>query len=243
MHGSQRAGSALSEAPSASFGERQAEPHLSPIEGAPLTAAVARLLDVAIAGVLLFALLPVLTLVAVAIRVDSTGPALFRQRRCGRRGREFTILKFRTMRRGMVAEPHRTYVLGLIRGDEDLAAGQRGLYKLQVDDRVTRVGRLLRRTSLDELPQLWNVVRGDMALVGPRPPIPYEVDNYPPEWLRRLAVKPGLTGLWQVSGRNELSYQEMVRLDLEYVARRSLWLDLWILAKTPWVVARGKGVV
>ena len=105
------------------------------------------------------------------------------------------------------------------------------------------MGRLLRRFSLDELPQLLNVVRGEMALVGPRPPIPYEVDNYPPEWLGRLAVKPGLTGLWQVSGRNELDYAEMVQLDLEYVRRRSLWLNLRILAKTLWVVIHGRGAV
>jgi lipopolysaccharide/colanic/teichoic acid biosynthesis glycosyltransferase len=149
--------------------------------------------------------------------------------------------KFRTMRCGAVAEPHREFVLGLIRGELD--PGGQGLYKLSVDDRVTRVGRVVRRLSLDELPQLLNVLRGEMTLVGPRPPIPYEVANYPPAWLGRLAVKPGLTGLWQVSGRNELNYDEMVQLDLEYVERRSLWLNLRILARTFWVVVRGRGAV
>jgi lipopolysaccharide/colanic/teichoic acid biosynthesis glycosyltransferase len=192
---------------------------------------------------LLIVLLPLFALIAVAIRLDSPGPVLFRQRRCGLGFAQFTMNKFRTMRCGAVAEPHRAYVLGLIRGDLDQGGGTGRLYKLEVDDRVTRVGRLLRRFSLDELPQLINVLLGDMSLVGPRPPIPYEVENYPPEWLGRLAVKPGLTGLWQVSGRNELNYDEMVRLDLEYVVRQSLWLNVQILAKTFWVVLRGRGAV
>ena len=119
---------------------------------------------------------------------------------------------------------------------------RRSLYKLAVDDRVTRVGRFLRRTSLDELPQLWNVLRGEMSLVGPRPVVPYELTHYPPRYFERFAVKPGLTGLWQVSGRNERSYQEMIELDIEYARRRTLPLDLLILLKTVWVVLTGKGV-
>jgi lipopolysaccharide/colanic/teichoic acid biosynthesis glycosyltransferase len=196
-------------------------------------------MDIVVGGALLVLLLPVFVVIALAIRLDSEGPVFFRQRRCGLGFEEFTMNKFRTMRCGAVAEPHRDFVLGLIRGELD--HGGHGLYKLSVDERVTRVGRVVRRLSLDELPQLLNVLRGEMTLVGPRPPIPYEVANYPPEWLGRLAVKPGLTGLWQVSGRNELNYDEMVQLDLEYVERRSLWLNLQILARTLWVVVRGRG--
>ena len=115
------------------------------------------------------------------------------------------------------------------------------MFKLAGDKRVTRVGHLLRRASLDELPQLWNVLRGDMSLVGPRPPIPYEVEHYPPHWFDRFAVKPGMTGLWQVSGRSELGLEEMVALDIEYVARRSLWFNVTILARTVPVVFAGRG--
>ena len=210
------------------------------VEEVAWSAVVQRTIDIVVASVLLVALLPVFAIIALAIGLDTRGPVLFRQSRCGRGRREFTINKFRTMRCDAVVEPHRDYVLGLIRGTEDM---QGSLYKLASDDRVTRVGRVLRRFSLDELPQLWNVLRGEMTLVGPRPPIPYEVDNYPPEWLRRLAVKPGLTGLWQVSGRAELNYNEMVQLDLEYVQRRSLFLNARILVKTVWVVLGGRGAV
>lgn len=228
---------------SSSTSELEAQRFVLSVEEVAPTPAILRALDLALAGLLLIVLLPLFVLIAVAIRLDSPGPVLFRQRRCGLGFEQFTINKFRTMRCGAVAEPHRDYVVGLIRGDSDLNGGTRGLYKLEVDDRVTRVGRLLRRFSLDELPQLVNVLLGDMALVGPRPPIPYEVENYPPEWLGRLAVKPGLTGLWQVSGRNQLNYDEMVRLDLDYVVRQSLRLNLQILAKTLWVVLRGRGAV
>jgi lipopolysaccharide/colanic/teichoic acid biosynthesis glycosyltransferase len=199
-----------------------------------------RAIDVVGSAVLLILLMPLLLLIAIAIRIDSRGPVLFRQPRCGIGRRGFTIAKFRTMHRGTAATPHREYVTTLIQG----GGGKRnGLYKLQDDPRITRVGRVLRRLSLDELPQLWNVLKGDMALVGPRPPIPYEVEHYPPGWLDRLTVKPGMTGLWQVSGRNELSYDEMVELDLEYVRRRSLRLNLRILVATFGVVIRGRGAV
>ncbi|MCW3000061.1 MAG: Undecaprenyl-phosphate galactose phosphotransferase [Solirubrobacterales bacterium] len=205
-------------------------------------AAAIRALDVAVAGALLTLLAPVYAAIAIAVRVDSAGPVLFRQQRCGRERRLITIRKFRTMHCGTTADRHREYVVGLIRGEPaDAPVSRQGLYKLQDDPRVTRVGGVLRRFSLDELPQLWNVLRGDMSLVGPRPPIPYEVDCYPPAWLQRLAVKPGLTGLWQVSGRNELTYAQMVAVDLVYVERRSLWLNLRILARTGWVVLRGRG--
>ena len=207
--------------------------------------AVLRLLDIVVSGGLLIILSPLLAAIAIAIRLDSEGSPIFRQRRYGRGLREFTIVKFRTMRRDITPDPHRTYVLGVINGNGSggTAADDSSLKKLPNDQRITRVGGFLRRFSLDELPQLWNVLRGDMTLVGPRPPIPYEVDFYPPRWLDRLSIKPGLTGLWQVSGRNELDYAEMVELDLEYVSRRSLWLNLTILARTASVVLTGRGAI
>jgi lipopolysaccharide/colanic/teichoic acid biosynthesis glycosyltransferase len=198
-----------------------------------------RLLDIVVAGGLLLALAPLFALIALVIRLDTRGPALFRQRRVGCGLREFTMLKFRTMYSEADATPHREYVQALIGGD-GCAHGR--LYKLSVDDRVTRAGRFLRSWSLDELPQLLNVLRGEMALVGPRPVIPYEVEMYPEDYLRRFDVKPGLTGLWQVSGRNERTYEEMVRFDLEYARDASLLLDLRILVRTVPVVLGRVGV-
>jgi lipopolysaccharide/colanic/teichoic acid biosynthesis glycosyltransferase len=200
-----------------------------------------RAFDLGVAGLTLIVLAPVIAVVALAVRLSSPGPILFRQRRLGRDLRPFTVLKFRTMRANSDAGVHRDYVRSLIGGKaENREHGT--LYKLVVDDRITAVGRVLRSWSLDELPQLWNVVRGEMSLVGPRPVIEYEVEEYPPWYLRRFAVKPGLTGLWQVSGRNERTYEEMVRFDVEYAERHSLWLDLKILARTAWVVIRRQGV-
>ena len=202
-----------------------------------------RALDLTVALLLLVLLAPVMLAIAAAITLESRGPAIFRQRRVGRARGLFTVLKFRTMAVEADETVHRDYVRTLIaRGRDTATAAARPIYKLTGDSRVTRVGRLLRRSSLDELPQLWNVVRGDMSLVGPRPVVPYEVESYPHWYHGRFAVKPGLTGLWQVSGRNERTYEEMVRLDLEYARRRSLRLDLSILIKTAWVVLRGKGV-
>ncbi len=199
-----------------------------------------RTLDLLVATILLLLALPLVTLIALAIRIDSKGPVFFRQRRVGRGQRQFTMLKFRTMRRDADATRHRKYVQTLIDGTDHPERGR--LYKLSVDDRITRIGRILRSWSLDELPQLLNVLRGDMALVGPRPVIPYEVEMYPEEYLRRFAVKPGLTGLWQVSGRNERTYDEMVSFDIQYAEAASLLLDLRILAKTVPVVLRRQGV-
>jgi lipopolysaccharide/colanic/teichoic acid biosynthesis glycosyltransferase len=201
---------------------------------------VRRLLDITLAAATLLALSPLLGAITLAIRLESPGPVVFRQRRLGRGRRPFTVLKFRTMRHGADAAPHREYVHSLI--DRPDGAEGSHLYKLSVDDRITRVGRFLRAWSLDELPQLVNVLRGEMALVGPRPVIPYEVERYPERYLARFAVKPGLTGLWQVSGRNERSYEEMVRFDIEYAQRASLLLDLRILAKTLPVVLARQGV-
>jgi lipopolysaccharide/colanic/teichoic acid biosynthesis glycosyltransferase len=199
-----------------------------------------RLLDIVVAAGALLVLAPLFAAIALAIRLESSGPAIFRQQRLGRGRRQFTVLKFRTMRHEADATPHREYVRSLIaRG----GAHEHGrLYKLSVDDRVTRVGRILRSWSLDELPQLVNVLRGEMALVGPRPVVPYEVEHYPDSYLSRFAVKPGLTGLWQVSGRNERTYDEMVRFDIEYAQRSSLLLDLRILARTVPVVLGRQGV-
>jgi lipopolysaccharide/colanic/teichoic acid biosynthesis glycosyltransferase len=204
--------------------------------------ALRRGLDVAAAITLLVAMLPLLAIVILAIRLDSPGPVLFRQRRIGRGMTPFTVLKFRSMRAAADPAPHRAYVRGLISGEADPVPAEHGLYKLAVDDRITRIGRWIRKTSVDELPQLWNVIRGEMSLVGPRPVVDYEVDDYPDWYLDRFGVRPGLTGLWQVSGRNERTYEEMVRLDIEYANRQSLRLDLVILLKTIWVVFSGRGV-
>jgi lipopolysaccharide/colanic/teichoic acid biosynthesis glycosyltransferase len=200
-----------------------------------------RALDVVLSAVLMIVLTPLCALIALAIRLDSRGPVLFRQRRFGRDQKPFVVTKFRTMHHGVDHDTHRTFVLGLIAGDHPERPNGGPQFKMIDDERVTRVGRLLRRSSLDELPQLWNVLRGDMSLVGPRPPIPYEVEHYPPHWFARFAVKPGLTGLWQVSGRSDLALEEMVALDVEYSRRRSLWLNLWILARTVPAVLSGRG--
>jgi lipopolysaccharide/colanic/teichoic acid biosynthesis glycosyltransferase len=207
------------------------------------TAIGCRVLDVVVALLLLLLLLPLLLVIAIAIQLDSPGWAIFRQQRFGRGLKPFTVNKFRTMRAGVDHETHRAFVRDLIAGSEEAArTGQPGLFKLgSTDDRITRLGAFLRRTSLDELPQLWNVVRGDMSLVGPRPPVAYEVEQYPAHAFGRFAVKPGLTGLWQVGGRSETTFDEMIRLDLEYARRRSLWLNLRIMARTVPVVLRGKG--
>jgi lipopolysaccharide/colanic/teichoic acid biosynthesis glycosyltransferase len=204
--------------------------------------AARRTLDVLVAGAGLLALAPVIAIIAIAVRADTPGPVLFRQRRVGRDLRHFTVLKFRSMAAAADTARHREYVQELIARGNDDAPSEGGLYKLAVDDRVTRAGRFLRKTSLDELPQLWNVLRGEMSLVGPRPVIPYEVEQYPEWYLDRFAVRPGLTGLWQVSGRNERTYEEMVSLDIEYARRQSLGLDVLILFKTLWVVLSGRGV-
>jgi lipopolysaccharide/colanic/teichoic acid biosynthesis glycosyltransferase len=204
-------------------------------------ACLRRGLDIVLAATALLLLSPVVAAVVFAIAVSSPGPVIFRQRRLGRDLDPFTVLKFRTMHANADSAPHRDYVRTLIDSQGEEGSSQGGLYKLAVDDRVTRVGRLLRKSSLDELPQLWNVIRGEMALVGPRPVIPYEAELYPSAYHGRFAVKPGLTGLWQVSGRNERTYEEMVRLDVEYAERNSIGLDLLILAKTVWVVLTRKG--
>jgi lipopolysaccharide/colanic/teichoic acid biosynthesis glycosyltransferase len=197
-----------------------------------------RTLDLVAALGLVVVLCPLLVLVALIVRLDSPGPAIYRQRRLGRNQEPFSVAKFRTMRVDCDAARHRAHVERMI---VDADRDDRPMAKLERDDRVTRVGGLLRRTSIDELPQLWNVLRGEMSLVGPRPPIQYEVDKYPAEAFRRFAVRPGLTGLWQVSGRSTLTFQEMIELDNEYVEARSLPLNLKILLFTIPTVIHGRG--
>jgi exopolysaccharide biosynthesis polyprenyl glycosylphosphotransferase len=170
----------------------------------------------------LVVLSPFLALVALAIRLDSRGPVFFRQQRVGRGGRVFEMVKFRTM----VADADRRKAELRARNEAE------GLFKIADDPRITPVGRILRRTSLDELPQLWNVLRGEMSLVGPRPALPSEVEAWGPEVHQRLEVKPGITGMWQVSGRSSASFEDYTRLDRYYVDNWSLWTDLAILAKT-----------
>jgi lipopolysaccharide/colanic/teichoic acid biosynthesis glycosyltransferase len=203
---------------------------------------LARALEITIAGVLLALLSPVLLVIALAIRLDSRGPVLFRQVRLGRGARPFQMYKFRTMRTDADPTLHANFVRNMIvnrlRAD---GGSETQVFKIHPDPRITRVGRLLRRASLDELPQLLNVLRGDMTLVGFRPPIPYEVAEYPAWYHRRFDGKPGITGLWQVSGRNERSYEDMVRLDIEYLNRRSWLLDLLLLVRTVGAVLGGRG--
>ena len=197
--------------------------------------AIKRAFDFTASGLALVLVSPVLAVVALLIAVDSRGPVLFRQSRLGQGLEPFTVLKFRTMQASASDRAHREYIARLAAGEDD---GD-GLKKLTVDPRVTRIGRLLRRLSIDELPQLLNVVRGDMSLVGPRPAIEYELEHYDPKHYERFSVKPGITGLWQVSGRNRLGFLEMLDLDVEYARTAGIVLDLKILAKTPLAAVRG----
>ena len=190
---------------------------------------VKRPLDVVLALVLLIVLAPLLLAIAIAVKVSSPGPVLFRQRRIGLGMQEFTMLKFRTMHDGVSEATHKAYIAELAAG----AASGEGLRKLTVDPRVTGVGRLLRKASLDELPQLLNVLMGTMSLIGPRPAIPYELEHYAPHHFERFQVRPGLTGLWQVSGRAAVGFVEMLEIDVDYVSKASALTDLSITVRTP----------
>lgn len=181
--------------------------------------------------------LPMLA-VAAAIRLGSPGPALFRQRRVGLGGRLFVMYKFRTMRAGCGDEAHRELIARELRGEDTSVAGS---WKIDSDPRLTRLGAWLRRTSIDELPQLLNVVCGDMALVGPRPCLDWEAAMFPPQFAARFAVRPGLTGLWQVAGRSTMGTLEMLELDVAYVQGRGFWLDLKILVLTVPTLLRRHG--
>jgi exopolysaccharide biosynthesis polyprenyl glycosylphosphotransferase len=218
--------------------------HVSPVEGLPLMwvdqpqftglrRVVKRALDIVGAGLLLLLGAPFLLLIGLLVRITSRGPALYRSTRMGEHGREFCVYKFRSMYAD--ADRRKAELLQLNESDGGV------LFKIRDDPRITRVGRLLRKFSIDELPQLLNVLNGSMSLVGPRPPLPDEVDRYHQDVRRRLLVKPGMTGLWQVSGRSDLTWDESVRLDLYYVENWSLGLDLTIIARTIWVVLRSRG--
>jgi exopolysaccharide biosynthesis polyprenyl glycosylphosphotransferase len=200
--------------------------------GAEVRLAVRRVADVVLAAALLVLLSPLLIVIAVGVKLASPGPVLFRQVRCGLHGRRFTFLKFRTMR----IDAERLKPLLEPFNEMDGPA-----FKMTNDPRVFPFGGFLRRTSLDELPQLWNILRGDMSFVGPRPSVVEEVNQYEPWQRRRLSMKPGLTCLWQISGRNELTFEEWMRLDLEYIDNWSLWLDIKIAFKTIPAVLLGRG--
>ncbi len=220
-----------------------------------------RVMDLTIVSLSLILIMPLLLFIAVLIKLDSPGPAIFRQERVGARRRirngkiewvetPFTIYKFRTMRVDAKATLHRQFIAAYIAGDEaEMAAIQAqqakddaaDKYKLANDPRVTSVGKFLRKTSLDELPQLWNVLRGNMSLVGPRPPIPYEVELYLYHHHLRLMATPGITGLWQVKGRSATSFEEMVNMDIEYIRQQSLLLDMKLIFGTVTAVVNGKG--
>jgi lipopolysaccharide/colanic/teichoic acid biosynthesis glycosyltransferase len=199
---------------------------------------VKRVLDVVIAGTLLAILWPVFLAIALLVGLSSRGPVLFRQERIGRGGRPFTLYKFRTMLDNSDPAVHRWYVQSLISGE---ARAITGVFKLRHDARITPQGRLLRRFSLDELPQLLNVLQGSMSLVGPRPALAYEVDTYSDRERQRLAVTPGITGAWQVNGRATLNFHQMIAFDLAYIEGWSLGRDLEILVRTPAAVLSGLG--
>jgi len=211
------------------------------VQAPALTSLTKRGLDIGLAVVLLVISSPIWLVAAILIKLTSPGPILFRQERVGARGAIFTCLKFRTMHHGASDEAHRELVSRMLSTRERSTTGDGQPYKVNGDSRVIPVGRWLRRTSLDELPQLINVIRGEMSIVGPRPPLAYEVDSYE-DWQReRLGVRPGITGLWQVSGRNRLSYHEMVALDIEYIRSWSIATDLLIMISTPWVMFIDRG--
>jgi exopolysaccharide biosynthesis polyprenyl glycosylphosphotransferase len=204
-----------------------------------------RMMDVLGSALALAIFLPVFLVIAIAVKATSEGPVFFRQRRVGQHGNSFMFLKFRSMYANNDAQVHKQYVQQLIAGKADKHPSNgngEGVYKMTKDSRITRVGAFLRKTSLDELPQFFNVLKGEMSLVGPRPPIPYEVEAYE-IWHRRrlLEAKPGITGLWQISGRSRVKFDDMVRLDLQYARNWSPWMDIKILLRTPGAVVLGSG--
>lgn len=200
-----------------------------------------RIFDVLFTLLILFPLCIVMVIVAVCIRLETPGPVFFRQKRVGLNGLEFEMLKFRSMYLNGDDSHHREAIKQYMNGSS--LNGKANAYKLVDDPRVTRVGRLIRKTSIDELPQFLNVLRGQMTLVGPRPPLPYEVEEYSQrDWLR-LSGKPGLTGTWQIYGRSRVPFQEMVEMDIEYLQQQSFWLDLKLIVLTVPVMISGRGGV
>src|ERR1700733_7375845 len=216
---------------------------MAEMESRRIPLVVKRCLDIVGSLLALLFLAPLIVLIAIAVKLTSPGPILFRQARLGQSGRGFTFLKFRSMHAKADPAIHEAYIKRFISNQTDCPAeGGEQVFKLQLDPRVTRVGRFLRRTSLDEIPQFFSVLVGHMSLVGPRPPLPYEFANYE-IWHRRrlLAVKPGITGLWQVEGRSRVKFDEMVRMDITYARTWSLWMDIKILLRTPRAVVGGNG--
>lgn len=211
----------------------------------PTQSALKRSLDIfgALAGMLILS--PLMLITMAAIKLTSPGPTIFRQVRLGKNFAPFTFYKFRSMHTGADDRVHRDYLKNLINGNHNAVhqeASGEAVYKIKSDSRVTRVGRFIRKTSIDELPQLFNVLKGEMSLVGPRPPIPYEAESYQPWHLRRiLEVKPGLTGLWQVEGRSKTTFDEMVRMDLSYSREWSVLLDIKLIFRTVGVVVDCRG--
>jgi exopolysaccharide biosynthesis polyprenyl glycosylphosphotransferase len=214
----------------------------SNVEG--LNYLVKRIFDVVCASLILIVAMPIIALAALATFIFDGRPIFFRQQRIGAQGRRFEMLKLRTMKTSAADSVHRQYVQRWISDGRKANADDNGgtVFKLANDSRVTSVGRILRKFSLDELPQLFNVVRGDMSLIGPRPALPYEVEHYQDWHRRRLEGLPGITGLWQVSGRNQISFDEMVKLDVKYLEDWSLATDIQILFRTIPVLLRGEGV-
>jgi lipopolysaccharide/colanic/teichoic acid biosynthesis glycosyltransferase len=217
----------------------------SPAVPRALTSRAKRTMDVSLALLLLILTAPIWLLVAIAIKLTSPGSVFFRQERLGEGGRPFTLYKFRTMAAGASDEPHRQFIVQMISSKATSggasATDSPAVFKLRDDARITRVGRWLRRTSLDELPQLINVLKGEMSLIGPRPPLAYEVEKYEPWQMERLSVRPGISGLWQVSGRNRLSYIEMCALDVVYIREWRFSTDLLIALWTPLVLFGDRG--
>ena len=230
-------------------GKRPSNPVLYPdlskqAEGRRVSGALKRVVDILSSTLTLILASPIFAIIALAIKATSKGPVFFRQQRIGQYGEPFVFLKFRSMKDGNDAGIHKEYVRQLIAGNAKRKSNGNGegVFKLTQDPRITRVGAFLRKTSLDELPQFINVLKGEMSLVGPRPPILYEVEAYD-FWHRRrlLEAKPGITGLWQVSGRSRVTFDEMVRLDLRYARFWSPWMDTKILLRTPLAVVFGEG--
>jgi lipopolysaccharide/colanic/teichoic acid biosynthesis glycosyltransferase len=237
---------------------RQIDSHiLRPVSGNRIIYYISkRILDFSLALLALIILSPMMAFVAILIKLDSTGPIFFVQDRVGVRRRiynhvtywkkkTFRCYKFRTMVCNADPSIHENYIQALINNDhESMAALQGGdtqIRKLINDHRITRIGRILRKSSIDEIPQFINVIKGEMSLVGPRPAISYEVEMYKPWHYRRLETKPGITGLWQVMGRSSVDFDEMVRLDILYIEKQSFWFDLKIIFLTPWAILSARG--
>ncbi|MBI5644314.1 MAG: sugar transferase [Deltaproteobacteria bacterium] len=205
-----------------------------------------RIIDIIGAVFALIIFSPLLIIIPLIIKLTSKGPVLFTQTRIGREGKAFTFLKFRSMYAGNDEKIHAEYVKKLILEGKAYSGKEaepgETVYKIKDDPRITPFGKLLRKTSMDELPQFINVLKGEMSLVGPRPPIPYEIESYDVwHWRRILDCRPGITGLWQVKGRSRTNFNDMVRLDIRYIKEWSIWLDLKLLIKTPWTLLSSKG--